>query len=369
MKRALVVVAHPDDELIYFGNTIMKNPDVEWHVVCVTDGNGQGTGYRRINSFKSCCQELGVFRTYFLHLLDVFSAHLNRKLISDGLRTIFEDTYFDFVYTHNVDEWHWHHREVAVAVGNMFKQVWVPIKTANPPLRSLPNSRKAELFERHYSDQIDNADSAIRDYWSENLVKSELTLLDCLPADRFNLSDEMHLVVRDHPVYTFRPCGKRAVAPPMTKETAEVMSLKLISRFDTLGIIAEGSSSSNARAALSQLLGMWLDQWRIKGKPDHSIKMLGLVETVYQEFLFCARVVTYRQTKDRNLPTVLGMAIIFEDEDTVYDALAPWRAAFSGIRPGILMGVANYCYASIHQKNYDLGYGAEYLYLIKEAKF
>lgn len=38
IKSALVIVAHPDDETLWAGGTILNNPDWEWFIVCLCRG-------------------------------------------------------------------------------------------------------------------------------------------------------------------------------------------------------------------------------------------------------------------------------------------------------------------------------------------
>ena len=43
----LLVVAHPDDETIFFAGVIQSKRDLPWHLVCLTDGNADGRGKER----------------------------------------------------------------------------------------------------------------------------------------------------------------------------------------------------------------------------------------------------------------------------------------------------------------------------------
>jgi len=45
----LLVVAHPDDETIFFGGTMYSLKKRGWKVIVVTDGNADGMGSTRRN--------------------------------------------------------------------------------------------------------------------------------------------------------------------------------------------------------------------------------------------------------------------------------------------------------------------------------
>uniref|UniRef100_A0A0A9VT57 N-acetylglucosaminylphosphatidylinositol deacetylase n=1 Tax=Lygus hesperus TaxID=30085 RepID=A0A0A9VT57_LYGHE len=62
-KRVLIVIAHPDDECMFFGPTIVnltKKNDVDVHLMCLSEGNYYGDGETRSRELLSSCQELGI---------------------------------------------------------------------------------------------------------------------------------------------------------------------------------------------------------------------------------------------------------------------------------------------------------------------
>ena len=62
-SNVALVIAHPDDEVIFFSPTILqlqKQPDVKLYVICVTDGNFYGLGTTRTKELYSSCNELGL---------------------------------------------------------------------------------------------------------------------------------------------------------------------------------------------------------------------------------------------------------------------------------------------------------------------
>jgi LmbE family N-acetylglucosaminyl deacetylase len=55
----LLVVAHPDDEAIFFAGALLSKRDLPWHVLCLTDGNGSGRGAERHQEFLAATEILG----------------------------------------------------------------------------------------------------------------------------------------------------------------------------------------------------------------------------------------------------------------------------------------------------------------------
>lgn len=119
MTRALIVTAHPDDETIFFGGTILENPGTEWHVICVTDGNAAGLGTTRAREFAEATRRLGVARTEMLGFPDIFEQRLDTTLLISRLVLL---RGFDAIYTHSAhgDYGHPHHQDVSYAVHQAF---------------------------------------------------------------------------------------------------------------------------------------------------------------------------------------------------------------------------------------------------------
>ncbi|KAF9423975.1 hypothetical protein HW555_000684 [Spodoptera exigua] len=61
-KRVLVVIAHPDDECMFFGPTIFRlcEQGADVHVLCLSNGNYEGKGRLRRKELWDACNELGV---------------------------------------------------------------------------------------------------------------------------------------------------------------------------------------------------------------------------------------------------------------------------------------------------------------------
>ncbi|XP_063388672.1 N-acetylglucosaminyl-phosphatidylinositol de-N-acetylase [Cydia fagiglandana] len=61
-KRVLIVVAHPDDECMFFGPTIFRlcEQGADVYLLCLSNGNNEGKGYIRSKELWLACSELGV---------------------------------------------------------------------------------------------------------------------------------------------------------------------------------------------------------------------------------------------------------------------------------------------------------------------
>lgn len=118
MKRGLVVVAHPDDETLFFGGLMASRCDWQWDVVCVTDG-GPRRAERRME-LRAACKALGVHEVRELGIPDVAGERLAVSGIEEALVGCGG---YDEVYTHGPlgDYGNPHHQDVCLAVHRFFQ--------------------------------------------------------------------------------------------------------------------------------------------------------------------------------------------------------------------------------------------------------
>lgn len=115
----LLVVAHPDDETIFFGGALLRKRSVPWKVVCVTDGNADGRGLERAEEFRRATKILGVKEIEHWAYLDKFPDRLPVDEIAARLREFPQPKE---IFTHGpLGEYgHPHHQDVCLAVHRAF---------------------------------------------------------------------------------------------------------------------------------------------------------------------------------------------------------------------------------------------------------
>lgn len=127
MKR-LLVVAHPDDETIFFGGLIQSLKDLPWHVICVTDGNADGRGKERAREFEQATKLLGVKSSEIWTYPDKFPDRLPVDEIAQKL--LDKKLPIKEIYTHGpMGEYgHPHHQDVCLAVHRAYpkKKIFSP---------------------------------------------------------------------------------------------------------------------------------------------------------------------------------------------------------------------------------------------------
>jgi LmbE family N-acetylglucosaminyl deacetylase len=148
-RRALVVVAHPDDELIFFGATIRSLTGAGWSVdvVCVTGqfGDPRQTSVRRAELSRSCWA-LGA-RARQLSLVDV-PGELDEEELHTALAGLLEWPSYQRILTHGVwgEYGHPHHIQVSRAVHRLAPTVTC---LAGPfPPRTRHRLSSAEFWEK-----------------------------------------------------------------------------------------------------------------------------------------------------------------------------------------------------------------------------
>lgn len=120
LKPKLLLVAHPDDETIFFGGIVQQNPK-SFHIVCVTDGNADGRGSERKKEFEKACVLLGADSFEMWDFPDIYEQRLDQGSLQTKIKTLGA---FDEVFTHCPygEYGHPHHQDVSRAVFDVFPE-------------------------------------------------------------------------------------------------------------------------------------------------------------------------------------------------------------------------------------------------------
>ncbi len=172
--RALLVVAHPDDETIFTGGLTLRSRETRWTVVCCTDEGNRA----RQGEFLCACEFLAKHsgnhvEPIFLGLMPQRDGHIDHPELAKALEPYAPG--YEIVFTHNSQGEYGHehhklvHRSVIESIGNPNTWVFVSPGSTNvdqEQLRSrMPNGNvsldlsadrrtlKAEAFQECHASQ------------------------------------------------------------------------------------------------------------------------------------------------------------------------------------------------------------------------
>lgn len=128
-ERPLLVVAHPDDESIFFGGMLSRFRHLKWTVLCLSDGNAEGRGDDRHAEFLQACKKLGVKKALHWNYSDNFPHRFPVDLIEKRLSEIEKPT---IVFTHGIvgEYGHAHHQDTCYVVHKYFSKQKIPVWSA-----------------------------------------------------------------------------------------------------------------------------------------------------------------------------------------------------------------------------------------------
>jgi len=110
-KKAIAIVAHPDDEIIFMGGAIMKNPQIDWMVfsLCRASDKDREPKFWRVckrNRVKGIIADLEDEDKMSVKQ----SLPIIEKLIKDNLKS----KRYDYIFTHGANGEYGHKRHVGV---------------------------------------------------------------------------------------------------------------------------------------------------------------------------------------------------------------------------------------------------------------
>lgn len=190
-KRALVIVAHPDDETIWMGGMILNSKDIDWTIFCLCRGDDP----IRAPRFKKACEYYNA-RGLISDLEDKGLLNIEKSLPEIKKRVIdnFADEKFEYIFTHDYNGEYGHERHTAVhiAVKELAKEKIITCKklfffSYKLEQNTISNSPSSNFsFELNKQISADKKGVIEKIYgFSKDSFESKL----CLPKETFIFSD------------------------------------------------------------------------------------------------------------------------------------------------------------------------------------
>ena len=166
--NSLLIVAHPDDDTIFCGGTMLTYPDWYWTVVCMTEKKGS-VRYDEFHKAMEAYRGYGV-NINSCHILGQDDIEQGKRITEKDIlpwRKVIQKQGFDpdIVFTHNRRGEYGHsaHKALSLAVNDLFPNIWEFIyPLQDQPYKTKINEvalskeileQKNEIFNSFYKSQ------------------------------------------------------------------------------------------------------------------------------------------------------------------------------------------------------------------------
>jgi LmbE family N-acetylglucosaminyl deacetylase len=167
VANKLMIVAHPDDEIIFGGAQLIREKG--WKVVCVTNANNR----IRAREFAKVMKSVGADYEMW-NYRDTYSYKFDSKSLKKDLRRLIEQNLFQKVVTHSVSGEYGHpqHKVIASIVRNLVKRDLYVFSLGQRKL-PMPLLVKKKKLLKMYSSQKRTIWQLSRDHQLNHYINNE----------------------------------------------------------------------------------------------------------------------------------------------------------------------------------------------------
>lgn len=186
-KRALVIVAHPDDETIWMGGMILNSKNIDWTIFSLCRGNDPD----RAPKFKKVCEYYNA-HSLISDLEDEGIMDVEKSLpeIKKRVMANFAGKKFAYIFTHgyNGENGHERHLGVHLAVKELVKEKIIICDklfffSYQLEQNTINNSRFSNFVVELNNQTLINKKSIIEKIYGFN--KDSFESISCLPKETF----------------------------------------------------------------------------------------------------------------------------------------------------------------------------------------